>query len=393
MLTKKTATYLGLGIVALAVAAFVMQPKVEPTEINYDHIQDFVFIPSRGAPEVTIVSSFSDEIVGTINLPVQPDRVLVSQGVGSMIFSDTAAKTVSIYSFGTSAVVAAIEIPFFPEALVLSPNGRYAAVADEDIGSVGIVDLVKGTLHATFTGLDRPTKLAFGEDDLLLYVSDSLSNEVKVIDVQESKIINAIGMSIGGSDGGSNMVNAEAISAVTRTPNGRYGLCVSPNGQRVAILNLGEQTEIKSLRLGKDPSRPYGTADGRYMMVANNGDSTVTIVSTDTFDVVATLDGTTDVTAINTGYFESFAFVISGAEKKAVTLDLMDLKNIGEIAFSGTPGPGVVTADGLKMYVALGDTNELAVVSVEEQALIKTISKVGHSPWGATMLQTNNYCH
>lgn len=383
----------GTAALVAALAFYATRPSQDPAGIDYADIQDYVFVPSMAAAEVTVVNSFRDVVVGTIQLPRQPDQVVVSQGAGALVYTSAQAKTVSVYSFASQAVVTDIPLAFSSATIVLSPDGLTAAVADAQAGAIGIIDLQSNTLSASIAGLSQPTGLTFGEDGLLLYFTDSTSREVGIIDVDTGEIVGAMELSISGQPDDPSQVNLAAIGAVTRTPNGRYGLCVEPISRRLSVLNLGDEREIKTLRLGADPSRPYGTADGRFMMVANNGDRTVTIVSTDTFEVVAILDGAADVTAINTGYFETAAFVLSGSEKKAVVLDLMALANVGDIHFGGAPGPGVVTVDGLKMYVALSDTNELAVIDIEARELLTTIKNVGHAPRGATMLQTNNYCH
>jgi YVTN family beta-propeller protein len=129
------------------------------------------------------------------------------------------------------------------------------------------------------------------------------------------------------------------------------------------------------------------------MMVANNRDRTISIIDTGALEVVATLPGAADVTAINTGWFESVAFVISRSENKAVVLDLMKLKKVGEIPLLSEPGPGVVTPDGKKLYVALRGSNRVAVIDTRERKVTSMISGVGHEPSDATMARSNNYCH
>jgi YVTN family beta-propeller protein len=99
------------------------------------------------------------------------------------------------------------------------------------------------------------------------------------------------------------------------------------------------------------------------------------------------------VTAINTGWFESVAFVISRSENRAVVLDLMELQVAGEIPLDERPGPGVVTADGAKLYVALAGSNSVAVIDTRDRALKTVIADVGSAPVGVTMTRTNNYCH
>ena len=109
--------------------------------------------------------------------------------------------------------------------------------------------------------------------------------------------------------------------------------------------------------------------------------------------MVATLPAAEDVTGVNTGWFETTAFALSRAERKAVVYDLESMTRAGEIALPGTPETGVTTPDGTKLYVALSDTDQVAVIDVRARALIKTIDGVGDEPWGAMMIGTLNYCH
>ena len=73
--------------------------------------------------------------------------------------------------------------------------------------------------------------------------------------------------------------------------------------------------------------------------------------------------------------------------------DLERMTRAGEIALPGTPETGVTTPDGAKLYVALSDTDQVAVIDVRARKLIATIDGVGDEPWGATMIGALNYCH
>jgi YVTN family beta-propeller protein len=99
------------------------------------------------------------------------------------------------------------------------------------------------------------------------------------------------------------------------------------------------------------------------------------------------------MTGVNTGWFESVAFVISRGEDKLVMLDLETLQPAGEIALPGAPETGVTTPDGRKLYVALSAADEVAVIDVQTRRVIKRIGDVGDGPWGAHMVGAINYCH
>jgi YVTN family beta-propeller protein len=104
------------------------------------------------------------------------------------------------------------------------------------------------------------------------------------------------------------------------------------------------------------------------------------------------LPGARDVTAINTGWFESLAFVMSRQNRIAV-LDLMEFRKLGDIELPGSPGAGVVTSNGQKLYTTLSDVNQVAVVDTQTHRLRALIDDVGRQPAGVILARSNNYCH
>lgn len=184
----------------------------------------------------------------------------------------------------------------------------------------------------------------------------------------------------------------QGIINVTATLDGRLGFAAHGEGNVMAVIDLTSGEKIKSLALGELPWRAYASADGRWMLVPNNGDATVSVVSTKTLEVAATLPGAADMTGVNMGIDGTTAFVISRGERKLVVLDLATLAKTGEIALPGTPETGVTAPDGT-LYVALGDTGQVAVIDTAASRLVRTIDHVGEGPWGATMAGALNYCH
>jgi YVTN family beta-propeller protein len=161
----------------------------------------------------------------------------------------------------------------------------------------------------------------------------------------------------------------------------------------MAVIDLRTGATLATLQLGSQPWRAYSTADGRHMIVPNNGEATVSVISTASLEEVARLPGAADMIGVNTGWFETVAFVLSRSEEKAVILDLERMEPAGELALPGTPETGVVTPDGTRLYVALSSTDRVAVIDVRERRLVKVIEDVGEEPWGAHMVGALNYCH
>ncbi len=373
-----------VAVVAVMAAVFEFANDSMPDmQLSMDDIDRYVFVPSGDAAEVTVIDSAADKVIKVIELPDIASQIVVSEVTGLIIASHRDAGTVSMVDIETGSVEQIIDLGMTLQSLVMSPDGYRVAATDIDAGTISVIALAPEIKITRLDDQADPTGVTFSVDGSVLYLPDHRSNSVKLIDIEKRSVIGEIPIG----------ATAAGTSALSRSPDGRYGFCTIGHAEELAVFDFGMGEKIKALKLGRQPSRPYGTADGRYMLIANEGDRTVSVIDTYTFEVAATLPGASDVTAINTGWFESVAFVISRRENRAVVLDLMELQVAGEIPLDERPGPGVVTADGAKLYVALAGSNSVAVIDTRDRALKTIIADVGSAPVGVTMTRTNNYCH
>ena len=244
-------------------------------------------------------------------------------------------------------------------------------------------------------GLHEPHNMTFSPNGERLYVGNLGASFVSVIDVPQAAVAGEI--TVGPDRALAHHEDDETayqgIINVTATPDGRLGFAAYGEGDRMAVIDLEAGQTLETLALGDTPWRAFTTTDGRYMIVPNNGDETVSVVSTETLKEVARLPGAADMTGVNTGAFDTLAYVISRGDDKAVVIDLETMQLAGEVALPGTPETGVVTPDGTKLYVALSDAGTVAVIDVGAMVLTAMIDGVGEEPWGAHMVGAVNYCH
>ncbi len=354
----------------------------------------YVYVPNRASADVAVIDSRTDRVVMRLPVGNVPHQVAVSDVVGKLVASNTADDTISIVDLPTLAT-RTLRLDHEPEHMELSPDGALLAVGNIGAGTVSLVSLVEERELARVDGLIEPHNLTFSPDGALLYVANLGASHVSVIDVAKAAIIDRIKIAEPPALASKEAPGAEfqGIINVTATPDGRLGFAAHGEANELAVIDLRTRAVKKHVPLGELPWRAYSTADGRFMLVPNNGDRTLSVISTATLDTVATLPAAEDVTGVNTGWFETTAFALSRAGRKAVVYDLATMARVGEVALPGTPETGVTTPDGAKLYVALSDTDQVAVIDVRKRELTKTIEGVGDEPWGAMMTGTLNYCH
>ena len=331
-----------------------------------DTADEYVFVPNRGSADVAVIDTRTDRVVARVPVGRVPHQVAVSDVVDKLVASNTADDTISIVDLPTLAT-RTLRLDHEPEHMELSPEWcvargrqhrrrhRFAGLARGGARGrphrrpvrAAQSDLQPGWLAA----LRRQSRRQPCQRDRCRARRDRRRDQGRRTAARSpAKTIRAR--------------SSRASSTSPPTPDGRLGFAAHGEANELAVIDLRTRALKKRVALGELPWRAYTTADGRFMLVPNNGDRTLSVISTSTLEVVATLPAAEDVTGVNTGWFETTAFALSRAERKAVVYDLESMTRAGEIALPGTPETGVTTPDGAKLYVALSDTDQVAVIDV-----------------------------
>jgi YVTN family beta-propeller protein len=382
------AVLLSLLVVALAVTLWQGGARA------HESFEHYLFVPDRALAQITVIDTNRDAVIAQIPVGKVPHQVVVSATLGKLVASNTADGTISIIDLETFKTTATLQLGAAPEHMQLSPGGALLAVGNIEDGTVSLVSLLAEREIARIPGLVQPHNLTFSPDGARLYVANLGAEYVSVIDVAEARVVDEIPvaeprlMVALATD-----AEYQGIISVTPSADGRLGFAAHGETGSLAVIDLASGEKLRSLDLGDRPWRAYGAAHGRYMVVPNNGEGTISVISTETLEVVATLPGAAGVTGVNSDPEGYTAFAISRAENKLILLDLEELTSVGEIALPGSPETGVISPHGEKLYVALSDIGKVAVIDVPGRRLLGVIDGVGQEPWGATMAGADNYCH
>ena len=380
------------GILALAVAgAMVIMPGVphdlasaQAAQVKSDFgaVARYVFIPSRNAPIVTVVDRDIDGVVGTLDVGLVPEQVVVSETTRKLVAVDGIARAVSVVELANGRRVA-IDLDFTPQWLIASPDGYVVAAADLSAGSVAFVELMRNRVVSRITGLSPIHDLMFGPDGAFLYVAVERSDGVGVVDVARGKLIEEIAVS--------GLRSAQA-AGLTRSPSGRMGYVKAQGSRTISLVDLNNFRPVREIDVGRDALKAFPTGFGGYLVIPDNSERTVTIVANASLTVAAMLKGGAGMTTVHSGWFDTLALVPSATERKLLVYDLDRLSQAPDIPLPGSPGRGAVTQDGAKLYIALEDTSKVAVIDLQRRILLRTIA-VASNPVAAIMAKSFDVCH
>lgn len=222
------------------------------------------------------------------------------------------------YAIEHPGIVATINVGITPDGIAITPDNRFAYVANNNnysltnADTVSVLDLKNNTLKQTISdsSFNEPFRIAINPKGTKAYVTNSNSTTITIIDIATNSVVGVIG----GFDGPSGMVI---------TPDGRRGYVNnyggpegvgSGNGTTVRVVDLVNNIIVGApITVGLAPAALAMAPKGKFVYVINYVDGNP---GTGTMSVIQTSDNTV-VGAPITGFSGPFSVAITPNGKYA----------------------------------------------------------------------------
>ena len=252
-----------------------------------------------------------------------------------------------------------------PGSVTITPNGRFAYVANRQAGTVTVVDTNLDKVSATIQVADGPPwYVAFTPDGSRAYVSvynaDKTVNRVAVLDARTTREIRSLDVD-------------KAPYALGVTPDQKYVFVPSHDTAKIDLIDTGTDTVVGQIDVPHNPHAVKFSPDGRYAYVANHESNLVSVVDVAARSVVNTI-------AVGTSP-HSLAVSPDGKQLAIACYDSSDVYFV-DVATGGVLGTVPVgnhpqdieySADGGYVYTANVDANTVSVVDVANRAVTASI--------------------
>jgi len=304
------------------------------------------YIANRNAGNVSVIDLDSGTIVDTITVGFQPISVAASESGTRVFILNKGDKTISVIDTSTNSVINTIDITYnslisgtadseiIPKEIVASPAGDVVYVADEfttilvvnttngqiieispfttnlephfgvidisptgDFFYAGSVDNIAKFDAATLDlvgifDIDIPASALVVTDDGSRIYSEFFGalNNLQIVDTANF-IIDELDLLTEGVFLGTSVIT---LPPMTASPDGRFLYIVieslnSQNYDGVAVIDMENKVLLGTVPVGTNPVGIDITSDGRTLVIPNNGDNTVTIIDTQTLNVLNTV--------------------------------------------------------------------------------------------------------
>lgn len=350
------------------------------TALDISILDRLVFVNDSARPAVAVVDSRDDVLLGHITLDQVADVMVIARGRGLLVTASWQDPALHLVDLAGEDEPTRIALGHSVEHFQLAGDESVVAVVDHEGDGLSLVSL-KSPYHVQrVEGLAAPHNVVFAPDNKL-YVTNLDSDRVTVIDVASGRLLKELYMPF------------EGVTDLSLTPDGKQALVLFSGRNEVLMLDLERDRTMALFTLGEAPFHAYPTLMDRRMIVPNNGDASISIISFEMGAETVRINGAGEMTAAVPAWFDSLALLPSGEAQHIVVLDLDTEQLLEPIPLPGRPGDPVLEPLGRKLYVPLVDRRALAVIDASERRLVALIENIGEAPWSARMVGSLNYCH
>src|SRR5262252_2932819 len=388
-------------VVGLSVGLLGLAPKavVRAADVKVADPTSIVMIVNRDSNDLAFMDIKTKKIVGRTFLGnnVNPHIGMMSPDGKYVVTGGTRANKAYIVDSHTLELVKIIPVDIAPEHLGFSPDSRWYYQGNPEGDSFSVIDMQSLTKIKTVSGFVEPLNITFTADGTKAYVGNYGAHWIGVVDVRRHELAKKIQISappgVAKLDPQRYYKDIHGINIAMPTPDGRFLYAADGDLGMVGVIDTREDKVIKTIQVGKDPWRVYMGHDGKYAIVPNNGDQTISIIDIKANKVAATLEAGPNMTGVN--FAAGKAFVISSTSGFVYVYNMSSLRPAGRIKLGSNIQLETATTDTAdqKIYLAESTTNEVVIIDARTEA-VERVGNVGLFPWGTHIMDSkDNYCH
>jgi YVTN family beta-propeller protein len=301
--------------------------------------------------------------------------------------------SVAVIDVRAESVVASMAPGRRPRGVRVSPDGSTLIVAvsgspkggpgvdesklppaDHRRDGIALMDLPRRVLRKTLSGGVDPENFDVSKDGKTIYVANEDAGTVTVLDVVSSKPVATIPV-------------GREPEGVTISPDSDEVYVTNEADGTVSIIATDSRVVIATIAVGKRPRSVTFSLDGAKAYVANEEGGSVSVIDTDNRRVKRTIAlAGPNVRPMGTALSPDGArlYVTTGRGGTLVVVDTKGDSATGSVAVGKRPWGVAVSDDGTRIYTANGPSNDVSVIDAATLKIVRRIP-AGSMPWGVAL--------
>jgi len=303
----------------------------------------------------TAVNSGNNPVVATVTAtPINAPLAYIT---------NSGSNTVSVINTFTNSIIATINVGQTPQGVCESPDGTRVYVTNSTDGSVSVINTATNSVTTTIMAGTYAYGICVSPDGSRLYVSTG--SQVTVINTQTNTVVKRINVGTF-SDG------------IAMSPDGQFVYVACGGVQAVYVISCATNSVVTNITVGSSPLGICLSPDGSRAYVPNAADNTVSVINT-TNNSVSTFPVGTEPVSISVSPDGSRIYVANNGDATVSVINTSGNVLVTNIAVGNDPFGTSVTADGSWLYVANDFSNNVSVINTSTNKVTATIA-VGIGP-------------
>ncbi|MFQ6005248.1 MAG: YncE family protein [Woeseia sp.] len=348
---------------------------------QYDDGARYAFIASPQDKTVYVIDLQDRTLADSIDFELAPDSVSASENLRAIVVAHEHANRLTLVDLSSDALTKYdYPLTITPDSVDVSPLGETVAIYDSQAKKLEVHAIRRRHLLLEAEDVNTAEEFTFNLDGSTIYWVDRSTGTVNSIDLWSKR--EALSLAPPNTN----------LSGLSRSIDGAHGFISNAAANVVYVVSLTTFQEIGAVRTGMNPGRPWGTADGRYMLIPNQGDGTVTAISTLSLQPLYTVSAVDNPVSINPGWLDTTAAII-GETGDVVFLNVDDGKLTEKFELASRPNEGVVTSDSRTLMVPVPGAGSVSFFDMRKRSFVSETSGLGRDIGEASLAISNNLCH
>jgi YVTN family beta-propeller protein len=258
-----------------------------------------------------------------------------------------------------------------PGYMEIAPNGRFAYIANRELGVLSIFDTTRNAVTGTIKVAEGgPQFVAFTPDGKRAYVSifnnARTVNVVGVLDTATNAFITTVPVGV-------------RPFALDVTPDGKKVYVPNHDSGSITVIDTATNTVVDTINVAPNPHWVDVSADGKTLYAANHESNVVSVIDTTTDKVLTTVPVGKSPHSILRHPTKPLLFNVNYDSNSLSVIDTNTNQVIKTVPTASHPQDITLSTDGEHIYIAAVDDNAIQVFSMKTMDIVSRVP-VGKAP-------------
>ncbi|OGW07741.1 MAG: hypothetical protein A2W77_04780 [Nitrospinae bacterium RIFCSPLOWO2_12_39_16] len=270
------------------------------------------------------------------------------------------------------------------ESQRVSPKTLLLYVANSGSNYVSVVDRFENRVVGVIGVEKNPTSLVLSQEQERLYVLNSRSNSISIIDTSQDFVRDRIQFS-----SGIEPVEMAMIPYSDRRNHGK--LYITNRGSNdVTAIDTFMKSQIKSVRVGNAPLGVSANPERQEVYVANSGSNSISVIDSITDEVKATIN--VDRTPVDVVVVRNNIYVLNAESDSITIIDTVTKTIKGRIQAGINPRKGIYSEKYNRIYLSNYGVGQVSFL-IPSSAVITRSINAGSKPIGLAIDEGRNHLY